>query len=161
MTAEQQPSVPSEGASEQSTPPGLDPFVKRYLMLLATVGVAALIYALLPGDERLDALNSKLATAPALVDYPYRFRVLELRGDVAVMTSPRSADMGPLHFLRVLDPSLYGKSVTDPAMMAAQDVMATKQALAARLVSEEPDISRIQWVLDERWYAEHGIFLPD
>ncbi|MEM0954849.1 MAG: hypothetical protein AAGI24_11980 [Pseudomonadota bacterium] len=151
----------SESSPDSTDPPGLDPFVRRYLIGLAIVGLVVIVYALLPGDERLDAINAKLAAAPTLLDYPYRFRVLELHEGVAVVSSPRSADMGPLHFLRVLDPSLYGKSVTDPAMMAAQDALTVRQTEAARLVTEEADVERIEWVLDERWYAEHGIFLPE
>jgi hypothetical protein len=146
---------------QEQAPAGLDPFVKRYLIALGVVVLAVLVYALMPGDERVDAINAKLARSDTLLTYPYSFRVLSLENGVAVMTSPRSAEMGPLHFLRVLDPSLADKNVTDPEMMAAQDKMAKMQSEAAKLVSEEPDVKRIQWQLDERWYAEHGIFLPD
>ena len=78
-----------------------------------------------------------------------------------LMASPRSADMGPMHFLRILDPALNDKDVMHPDMMAAQDLLARKQSEAARIVSEEPDVSQIRWQLDKRWYAEHGVFLPD
>ena len=67
----------------------------------------------------------------------------------------------PMHFLRILDPSLRDKDVVHPDMMAAQDLLAQTQSEAARLLEEEPDVSRIRWQLDERWYAEQGVFLPD
>ena len=112
-------------------------------------------------DERVGQLNDKLASASELADYPYRFRVLELEGGVAVMTSPRSAERGPLHFLRILDPSLNDKDVVHPDMMAAQDLLAQKQSAAERLVREEADVDRVRWQLDEAWYASKGVFLPD
>jgi hypothetical protein len=46
-------------------------------------------------------------------------------------------------------------------MMAAQDLLAEKQSEAAAIVTAEPDVQRIRWQLDEKWYAEHGFFLPD
>ena len=138
-----------------------DPFLKRYLMVLGLLALTGLGYWALNQDQRVGELNDKLAASTALADYPYRFRVLSLNNGVAVMTSPRSADMGPMHFLRILDPALNDKDVVHPAMMAAQDLLVQKQSEAARIVSEEPDVSQIRWQLDERWYAEHGVFLPD
>ena len=58
----------------------------------------------------------------------------------ASVTSPRSADMGPMHFLRILDPSLRDKDVVHPDMMAAQDRLAEKQIEAERIIIAEPDV---------------------
>ena len=138
-----------------------DRFLKRYLMVLGFLILAGLAYWASNLDSRVGELNDKLAAAPALLDYPYRFRVLSLENGVAVMTSPRSAEMGPLHFLRILDPALIDKDVVHPDMMAAQDLLVQKQSEAERIVIAEPDVTRIRWQLDEKWYAEQGFFLPD
>ncbi len=150
-----------EQADTTASPPGADPFLRRYLMILGFLLLAGLVYWAAGRDERVGELNEKLATAPALADYPYRFRVLSLDSGTAVMTSPRSAEMGPMHFLRILDPALNDKDVVHPDMMAAQDVLAQKQSEAERIVIGEPDVSRIRWQLDEQWYREQGVFLPD
>jgi hypothetical protein len=150
-----QPNDSSEAAGAS------DQFLKRYLMVLGFLILAGLAYWAANLDSRVGEINDKLATAPVLRDYPYRFRVLSLENGVAVMTSPRSAEMGPLHFLRILDPSLINKDVVHPDMMAAQDLLAEKQSEAAQIVSAEPDVKRIRWQLDEKWYAEQGFFLPD
>ncbi len=146
---------------EVQQPPGLDPFIKRYLFALVAVAAAVLLYTLLASNPRVDAINDKLAASPIVSAYPYPFRVLSLKEGVAVMTSPRSAEVGPLHFLRILDPSLTVESVTSEAMMSAQDAMAQTQAAAAAIVKAEEDVDRIVWELDEKWYAEQGVFLPD
>jgi hypothetical protein len=138
-----------------------DSFLKRYLTILGLLILAGAAYWVSNLDARVGELNEKLASSPSLSDYPYRFRVLSLDNGVAVMTSPRSAERGPLHFLRVLDASLNDKDVLHPDMMAAQDLLVQKQSEAARIVEAEPDVSRVNWQLDEQWYAEHGIFLPD
>ncbi len=146
---------------QNSGPRGLDPFLRRYLVGMAVLLVAGIVYFLTQQDSRLSEINEKLATSPSLYDYPYRFRVLSLENGVAVMSSPRSADMGPMHFLRVLDPALKAVDVLHPDMMAAQDLLAQRQSAAARIVSDEPDVSSIRWQLDRQWYREHGVFLPE
>jgi hypothetical protein len=148
-------------STDTEDPTAPDPFLKRYLMVVGLLALAGLVYWISNQDQRVEELNDKLAASTTLTDYPYRFRVLSLNNGVAVMTSPRSADMGPMHFLRILDPALNDKDVMHPDMMAAQDLLARKQSEAARIVSEEPDVSQIRWQLDKRWYAEHGVFLPD
>ena len=146
---------------ETSSPSANNGFVRRYLMVLGLLLLTGVAYWASGVDERAEQLNVMLAGAPGLQDYPYRFRVLSVSDGVAVMTSPRSAEMGPLHFLRILDPALIDKDVVHPDMMAAQDLLAAKQSEAERLVVAEPDVDRIRWQLDEKWYAENGFFLPD
>ncbi len=146
---------------QNAPPPGIDPFVKRYLVGLALVLVGGITWFLLQQDQRVVAINERLAAASVLADYPYRFRVLSLENGVAVVTSPRSPEMGPMHFLRVLDASLNDKDVLHPDMMAAQQQLAEVQVEAEALVLAEPDVDRVRWQLDRQWYREHGIFLPE
>ena len=151
----------NKGDDQNAPPPGLDPFVKRYLVVLAVLLVAGVVWFFTGQDERVIAINEKLATSPELVDYPYRFRVLSLVDGVATVTSPRSAEMGPMHFLRAQDESLNDKDVLHPDMMAAQQRLAEIQVKAQELVLAESDVKRVRWQLDKRWYQERGIYVPE
>lgn len=150
----------NETDPQNAPPPGIDPFVKRYLVALALLVVGGVAYFFSQQDERVVAINDKLATAAELADYPYRFRVLTLEEGVATVTSPRSAEMGPMHFLRALDASLNDKDVLHPDMMAAQQQLTDRQVAAEALVLAEPDVQRVRWQLDRAWYRDNGIFLP-
>lgn len=137
----------------------MDSFAKRYLAVLTTVVVATLAWLLLNGDDRVDALNARLAGDAELAGYPYTFRVWRIENNVAVMGSPRSAEVSVMQFLRTAFPELSRSTMDDPAMMAAQLVLAEKQARAQQLVTEDPDVSAVRWELDERWFNEKGVFL--
>ena len=139
----------------------MDSFAKRYLIGLSTIVGIAVAYIVLSSDGRVDELNVMLAADPMLRDYPYQFRVIRLDGDVAVMGSPRSAEVPVMQFLRTAYPELSKTTVDDPAMMAAQDVLARTQVHAQDLVQGELDINTVRWELDERWFNEKGVFLPD
>lgn len=137
----------------------MDSFAKRYLVVLTTVVVATVAWLLLNGDDRVDALNARLASDAELAGYPYTFRVWRIENGVAVMGSPRSAEVSVMQFLRAAFPELSRSTMDDPAMMAAQLVLAEKQGRAQQLVTADPDIRTVRWELDERWFNEHGVFL--
>lgn len=139
----------------------MDSFAKRYLIGLTVVVGIALAYILLSNDGRVDELNAMLEADPTLRDYPYQFRVFRLDGDVAVMGTPRNAEVPVMQFLRTAFPELSKTTVDDPAMMAAQDVLARTQVHAQDLVQGELDVASVRWELDERWFNEKGVFLPD
>ncbi len=139
----------------------MDSFAKRYLIVLSAIVAAVSTYILLSSDERVEALNVMLAADTTLQDYPYQFRVLSLEDGVAVMSSPRSAEVPVMQFLRTAFPELSRTAVDDPAMMAAQDALTKVQVRAQDLVLEQADVSAVTWELDERWFNEHGVFLPD
>jgi hypothetical protein len=44
-------------------------------------------------------------------------------------------------------------------MMAAQQTLAAVQTRAADLVTGQPQVNRVRWVLDESWLAGQGIFV--
>jgi hypothetical protein len=66
-----------------------------------------------------------------------------------------------MQFLRTAFPALSRTAVDDPAMMAAQDALTKVQVRAQDLVLEQSTVSAVTWELDERWFNEHGVFLPD
>jgi hypothetical protein len=137
----------------------MDTFAKRYLIVLSSIVTVVTLTIVLGGDKRVDELNTMLAGDAELRDYPYRFRVVRLENGVATMSSPRSAEVPAMRFLRTAFPELSRTAVDDPAMMAAQQVLAAKQGRAMQLVESQLDISAVRWEIDERWFNEHGVFL--
>lgn len=137
----------------------MDSFAKRYLIVLTTIVVAGVVYVLMQGDERVDEINAMLAQDTQLQDYPYPFRVLSLEEGVAVMGSPRSAEVPVMQFLRTAFAPLSRTAVDDPAMMAAQQELARIQSRAMDTVLALDDVSTVRWEFDEQWFREHGVFL--
>ena len=71
----------------------MDSFAKRYLIVLTTVIVVAVAWIIFGGDKRVDEINAVLASDVELEGYPYTFRVLRIEDGVAVVSSPRSAEV--------------------------------------------------------------------
>jgi hypothetical protein len=137
----------------------LDSFARKYLIVMLSVAVLALAWYFLSKDPRVAELNDLLTADSELATYPYKFRVLSLENGLAVLGSPRSAEVPVMQFLHTAFPDLAGLSVQDPRMMAAQDLLVEKQSRAAMLIREQPDVTGVRWTLDERWYAERGVVL--
>jgi hypothetical protein len=137
----------------------MDSFTRRYLYLLGGILVLVLVIWLAGRDGRVGELNAQLAADQLLAGYPYRFRVLEIENGVAVMSSPRSAQMSVMHFLYAAFPELQGKDVQHPEMVAAQSQLGDMQSRAAALVQASPEVDGVRWQLDERWLAERGVML--
>jgi len=137
----------------------MDSFAKKYLIGLIAVLVLAAGAWYLNRDTRVADINAMLAADSVLAGYPYPFRVRSLQNGVAIMGSPRTADVPVMQFLRTAFPELRETAVNDAAMMAAQDRLVEKQSRAAELVQGEDDVNAVRWELDERWYNEHGVFL--
>lgn len=137
----------------------MDSFARKYLIGLAVAALVVGGWLLFSGDTRVDDINARLAADPELAAYVYPFRVQRIDNGIAVMGSPRSAEVPVMRFLRTAYPRFGNTAVTDPAMMAAQDELVERQSRAAELVTAEPDVTAVRWELDERWYAEQGVFL--
>jgi len=137
----------------------MDSFAKKYLLAISAVVTAVVLYNVFSSDERVERLNALLAADEILADYPYPFRVFRLEGEVAVMGSPRSAEVPVMQFLRTAYPELSKTAVDDPAMMAAQDVLARTQVHAQELIEAQAEVSAVRWELDERWFNTKGVFL--
>ncbi len=145
--------------STQLLLPCMDSFSKRYLMVLGSIVTAVILYVVLSGDERVYQINALLAEDLELRDYPYTFRVFRLEEGIAVMGSPRSAEVPAMRFLRTAFPELSRTAVDDPSMFAAQQILAEKQSRAMELVESQSDVIAVRWEIDERWFNEHGVFL--
>jgi len=137
----------------------LDSFGRRYLYLLAGVLAIGLLWWFVNLDVRAAQLNDLLREDAELSAYPYQFRVLSLDSGVARMSSPRSAQMSALQGLRVMFPELQNVAVDSQRMTQAQEQLAKTQSRAAALVRAQEDVEVVSWVLDERWLANHGIYV--
>ena len=139
---------------------GMDPFTRRYLVVFAAVVIAGLLWWLSSIDHRVSELNDMLEADETISAYPYEFRVIALDNGIASMSSPRSAKMSAIQGLRILFPELHDESAVSPKMEAAQKELARVQSHAAGLVSEQPDVRSVRWVLDEQWLAGFGVYVP-
>mgnify|MGYP006297832471 CR=1 FL=1 len=137
----------------------MDSFAKKYLIGLIGVAVLVADWVYFGGDSRVAAINARLAEDPELASYVYPFRVRRIEDGIAVMGSPRSAQVPVMRFLRTAFPRFGNTPVTDPEMMAAQATLVERQSRAAELAQADPDVDGVRWELDERWYAEQGVFL--
>lgn len=139
--------------------PGLDQFTKRYLAGLLAVALLGLVFWFSSWDTRVSQLNAILEADTELASYPYRFKVLSLKDGIAEISSPRSAEVPVIQFLRIVYPELRSHGVLDESVMAAQDKLATLQSRAGKLVSEQVDVKSIRWSIDRQWYSSQGVYL--
>lgn len=143
----------------ESPGPGLDQFTKRYLTVLLIATVLGLVYWFSGWDTRVNQLNAILKDDTELAAYPYRFKVLSLENGIAEISSPRSAKVPVIQFLRIVYPELRSRGVLDDSVMAAQDRLATIQSRAGKLVSDQEDVKSIRWSIDQQWYVSQGVYL--
>ncbi len=138
---------------------GLDAFTRRYLIVLASLIAAALLWWLVSQDSRVAQINAALRADEQLSAYPYVFRVLTLENGVAQVSSPRSAQMSAIQGLRIMFPALQQASAVSAEMMAAQEELARLQSHASDIVSRHEDVRQVRWVLDEQWLARYGVYV--
>ncbi|MAK42839.1 MAG: glutamate-ammonia-ligase adenylyltransferase [Spongiibacter sp.] len=133
--------------------------MKIYAFFIAALALTVMVNIFYEPSE-VRALNAVLKQDDKLNSYPYRFRVLAVKNGVAVMTSPRSADVPVPVIIKVIDPSLQNVSVSEERFFEAQQILADLQAYAREQVMAQEGISRVIWKLDEEWLLSHGVKLP-
>ncbi len=114
-------------------------------------------------DGRTRVLDTALRElgSPQLKAYPYRFHVLRVEGDTAVVATPRNFDVPAFHALSALYPGLNVKNNNDPAFIKAQQDLGAVQGEARAIVLSRPGIKSMRWELDKPWLTAHGIDVPD
>ena len=128
-------------------------------ILLVLVLLIAIDWFIQRPDAPVRALNDLIQSqgSPQLTTYPYRFRVLRVEGDTAVMTTPRNFSVPAFHFLGVIHPEIDVKNPNNPAFIAVQQTLGAVQSEASTIVLAQPGIKRITWELDEEWLHKHHI----
>lgn len=135
----------------------MDTFTRRYVMLLGVLVAIGAVWWVSQLDFTAGSLNRVLEADGRLAAYPYRFRVTAVENGTAVMLTPRSPQLPATKFLPLLQPELAGLASDDPALVAAQQELAALQAHARALVLAQPDVERVRWELDRRWFEERGV----
>ncbi len=114
-------------------------------------------------DAATRAINEALqAQASAeMKAYSYHFQVLRVQGDVALLSTPRNAQVPALHFIRVIHPEINVMNANDGAFIAAEKHLALLSMQARAIVLAQPGIKDVRWELDRRWLTAHGVTVPD
>ncbi|MFN2328537.1 MAG: hypothetical protein ABR612_06445 [Chromatocurvus sp.] len=137
----------------------MDDFAKRYTLILVAVAVLGLAWWFFSRDTLGGDINAMLEHDAELAGYPYTFRVISVEEGVATVSSPRSAQVSVIQFLRTAFPDLADMPVDHPEMMAAQEKLVSMQSRAAEIITASPEVSAIQWQIDEKWYASRGAYI--
>ena len=135
---------------------------KRYLAILVLLFLVGLDWFIRAPDSRSRQLTAAIeAQASAnLKNYPYRFRVMKVNGETAVVSSPRSVEVPALKVLGVLYPEINTKDPNDPAFIAAEQLLGQVQAEARSIVLAQPGIKNVHWELDRDWLVAHHVEVP-
>jgi hypothetical protein len=136
----------------------MDSFTRNYSILLGAIALGLLAWWISSvWQPRVWEINEMLESDPELSGYDYQFRVVDFDNGLAILSTPRSFDVPAMRFLEIVNPGLAGKAQDDPAMIAAQQDLIDHQKRAQGLVLALPDVQRVDWRLDVKWLADHGV----
>lgn len=132
-------------------------------LLLVIAMLVALDWSIRWPDARTRALNEVLETlaSQALKNYPYRFAVVRVEGETAVMSTPRNFDVPAFRFLGVIYPGINVKDHNNPAFIEVEQLLGRVQDEAKDIVLAQPGITAVHWELDRNWLRRHGIEVLD
>lgn len=135
---------------------------KRYWVLFVLLFLVALDWYIRAPDSRSRQLTGVIeAQASAkLKGYPYKFRVMSVDRETAVVSTPRNAQVPALKALGVLYPGMNTKNPNDPAFIAAEKLLGEVQSEARSIVLAQPGIKNVRWELDRDWLGAHQIEVP-
>jgi hypothetical protein len=135
---------------------------KRYWAVLALIFIVGLDWYIRAPDSRSRQLTDSIeAQASAkLKNYPYKFRVMKVNGETAVMSTPRNFEVPAFKALGVLFPEINTSNRNDPAFIAAEQLLGEVQSEARSIVLAQPGIKDVRWELDRDWLVAHYIEVP-
>lgn len=131
--------------------------------IAAVIAVVALDWAVQRPDPKTQELNSALETQASadMKAYPYKFHVLRVDGETAIVTTPRNFDVPAFRAIGSMFPDINVKDANNPAFIAAEKKLASVQAEAQKIVASQPGIKVVSWELDRKWLTAQGIEVPD
>ncbi|MGB0127978.1 MAG: hypothetical protein WBP72_10095 [Rhodocyclaceae bacterium] len=132
-------------------------------VVVAVVAVVVLDWAFQRPDSKARELNSALEShaSAEMKAYPYKFRVLRVDGETAVVTTPRNFDVPAFRAIGSMFPEINVKDANNPAFIAAEKKLASVQSEAQKIVAAQPGIKSVSWELDRQWLTAQGIEVPD
>lgn len=132
---------------------------RRVIWMVAVPVLLVIAWFALKPDPKVAALNLALQQhgSNLLREYPYRFRVVRLEGETAVMTTPRSQKVPVFRMISALYPHLSGRSSTSPEFSTAQQELAQVQGESRQIVLQQAGVSKVEWELDQSWLIQHNI----
>lgn len=133
--------------------------MSKYNLFLISIVIAFIGNWIWNYDPRVSEFNDLLSENVELANYPYQFRVIELKDGNAIMSSPRSAQVSVLKFLSIVKPELRHKDSDSPEVIAAQKELASFQSKAKKLILMQTDVNRVTWKIDKSWFAGYGIYV--
>ena len=135
---------------------------KRYWALLVLLFLVALDWYIRAPDSRSRQLTGVIEAQASvkLKSYPYKFRVMSVDRETAVVSTPRNAQVPALKALGVLYPGMNTKNPNDPAFIAAEQLLSEVQSEARSIVLAQPGIKNVRWELDRDWLGAHQIEVP-
>lgn len=136
----------------------MDSFTRNYSLVLGAILLGLLAWwASSVWQPRVWEINDMLESDTQLSGYVYQFRVVDFDNGMATLSTPRSFEVPAMRFLEIVQPALAGKAQDDPLMIAAQQDLIDHQKRAQGLVLGLPDVQRVDWRLDVKWLADHGV----
>jgi hypothetical protein len=133
-----------------------------WLIILGLLLIVGLDWFIKAPDSRLKQLNEFLQTQASakLKNYPYKFHVMKVHGDIAFMSTPRNVQVPAFKALGVLYPDIDTKNPNDPAFVAVEQLLGDVQSEARMIVLTQPGIKDVRWQLDRDWLTAHYIEIP-
>ena len=136
---------------------------KVYWVVVLLVFLAGLDWFIQAPDARSRELSAiiEAQASPKLKAYPYKFRVMKVNGETAIVSTPRNFDVPAFKMLAVLYPDINTKDANNPAFIAVEQLLGQVQDEARAIVLAQPGIKDVSWELDREWLKKHFIEVPD
>lgn len=136
---------------------------RKYWAILIVVFLVWLDWYIRAPDSRSRQLTSviEIQGSEKLRSYPYKFWVMRINGDTAVVSTPRNFEVPAFKALGAIYPDINTRNPNDPAFIAAEKLLGEVQSEARAIVLSQPGIKEVRWELDRDWLKAHFIDLPE
>lgn len=136
---------------------------RRYWFILIVLFLVWLDWYIRAPDSRARNLTAAITelASPKLKNYPYKFWVMRVDGETAVVSTPRNFDVPAFRMLAVLYPEIDTKNPNDPQFIAVEQLLGEVQSEARAIVLAQPGIKEVSWELDRDWLRSKLIALPE
>ena len=135
---------------------------KRYWAIFVLLFLVGLDWYIRAPDSRsrqlTDAIEARASVK--LKSYPYKFQVMNVDGETAVVSTPRNVQVPAFKALGALYPGMNTKNPNDPEFIAAEHLLGEVQSEARSIVLSQPGIKSMRWELDRDWLGAHQIEVP-